>query len=685
MKRIKDYKIGVRMIVLLVSTIIIMFILLGVYIFRVQKANVLKDTEERMTEQVEDLSRMIKIQMGDRLERLNADLNLVTEILNNEGKFSLNKNKLITLEVTNQVNSEKKTIRIPELSLNYKPVLNSPVADQISNLTKVRSTVYQKTENGYVSLSTSVLDNDGEKTIGTYIPNNSPLANAISKGKPYNARAFIVNEWYLTACSPIKINGEVEGMVWVGIPEKELTEIKAIFTQKKYFQTGYPFVIDRDGRFIIHPKKEGEVQKEAEFFQQLLASKSDIGTTSYLWEGKKKIQYFKYNPEFQWYVSASIYEEELMGVIRNIRNIIIVALILSIIATSIIIYFISRSISNAINKGVEFSRRISDGDLTVSLDIDQEDEIGVLAKALNGMKNKIKEVVIDINQGSRDIADASVQISEGAQLLSTGASQQASAAEEVSSTMEQMAANIQQNTDNARQTEMIALKSSQDINDGSKAVISTVEAMKKIAAKISVIGKIAEKTDLLAINAAIEAARAGDHGKGFSVVATEVRKLAENSQLAAKEIDELSTTSVKIADESGILLQKIVPDIQKTALLVQEISSASNEQNSGIDQVNSAINELNKVVQQNAAASEELATSAEELASRADQLKMLVSRFIIDERQHDDNLVSYSSRRRMYEPMARKTEKTNYSNDYAPSKTNVDIKLDDQDPVFEKY
>jgi methyl-accepting chemotaxis protein len=209
--------------------------------------------------------------------------------------------------------------------------------------------------------------------------------------------------------------------------------------------------------------------------------------------------------------------------------------------------------------------------------------------------------------------------------ISEGSTEQASSTEEVSSSMEQMVSNINQNADNAKQTEKIALQASGDITEGNKSVAITVDAMKKIADKIAVIGEIAEKTDLLAINAAIEAARAGEQGKGFAVVAAEVRKLAENSQAAAKEINELSKSSVRIADESGKLLQKIVPDIQKTAVLVQEIAAASLEQNSGAQQVNNAIMQLNAVTQKNSAAAEEMSSSAEELASQAEQLRETIS------------------------------------------------------------
>jgi methyl-accepting chemotaxis protein len=193
--------------------------------------------------------------------------------------------------------------------------------------------------------------------------------------------------------------------------------------------------------------------------------------------------------------------------------------------------------------------------------------------------------------------------------------------------MEQMTSNIRQNADNAQQTEKIALKSATDARDGGKAVSETVAAMKEIAGKISIIEEIARQTNLLALNAAIEAARAGEHGKGFAVVASEVRKLAERSQAAAGEISHLSTTSVEVAERAGEMLTKLVPDIQRTAELVQEISGASNEQNSGAEQINKAIQQLDQVIQQNASASEEMASTAEELSSQAEHLQESIAFF----------------------------------------------------------
>ncbi|HNW34210.1 MAG TPA: methyl-accepting chemotaxis protein, partial [Candidatus Ozemobacteraceae bacterium] len=257
------------------------------------------------------------------------------------------------------------------------------------------------------------------------------------------------------------------------------------------------------------------------------------------------------------------------------------------------------------------AKSISEGDL--ALTIEERSEQDELMRALKAMVAKLTLVANDIQSAANNVASGSSELSSSAEQLSSGANQQAAAAEEASSSMEEMSSNIQQNADNAQQTEKIARKAAEDARDGGKAVAETVAAMNEIASKISIIEEIARQTNLLALNAAIEAARAGEHGKGFAVVASEVRKLAERSQLAAGEIRDLSASSVNIAGQAGEMLNKIVPNIQKTAELVQEISAASHEQTTGVEQINKAIQQLDQVIQQNAGASEELASTAEEM------------------------------------------------------------------------
>ncbi|MFP4496941.1 MAG: methyl-accepting chemotaxis protein [Vulcanimicrobiota bacterium] len=308
--------------------------------------------------------------------------------------------------------------------------------------------------------------------------------------------------------------------------------------------------------------------------------------------------------------------------------------IFTILGTVLAIFFgviISRGITKPLEESVFFARELAEGDLTAKLKIDQKDELGKLADALRDMIEKLKNVVSQVKNASQQVATGSQQISMTSQELSEGATEQASSAEEASSSMEQMAANINNNAANSSQTEKIASKASEDAMKGGRAVEETVVAMNQIAKKISIVEEIARQTNLLALNAAIEAARAGEHGKGFAVVAAEVRKLAERSQTAAGEISELSISSVQVAENAGNLLKQMVPDIQKTAELIQEINAATNEQNSGAEQINKALQQLDQIIQQNASASEELASSSEEMNSQAESLQETMNYFTIDD------------------------------------------------------
>ncbi len=274
------------------------------------------------------------------------------------------------------------------------------------------------------------------------------------------------------------------------------------------------------------------------------------------------------------------------------------------------------------------AREVANGNLMIELKKrSPEDE---LMEGLQNMVNKLKEVVTEVQSAADNVASGSQELSSSAQQMSQGATEQAASAEEASSSMEEMSSNIRQNADNALQTEKIATKSASDAQEGGKAVAQTVSAMKEIAGKISIIEEIARQTNLLALNAAIEAARAGEHGKGFAVVASEVRKLAERSQNAAAEISELSSASVEVAETAGDMLNRMLPDIQKTAELVQEISAASKEQDAGAEQINKAIQQLDQVIQQNAGASEEMSSTAEELSSQAEQLQSTIAFFKLD-------------------------------------------------------
>jgi methyl-accepting chemotaxis protein len=416
----------------------------------------------------------------------------------------------------------------------------------------------------------------------------------------------------------------------------------------RYQGNEYFTVIDiNNGKIVMHPiKKELEgtdaaSMKDAKgkaFAVEMikLAKEKGEGFVDYYWpkpnetKPSPKQTYLKTFPEWGWLVMSGLYIDDVEAEVSKIQVKVIVATVAVALLVLFIAFFVARLITRPLNQAVRVSKELTEGNLMMAVEITSTDEAGQFLISMKEMIEKLKGIVADVQGAADNVASGSQQMSSTAQQMSQGATEQAAAAEEVSSSMEQMASNIKQNADNAQQTEKIALKAAQDAQGGGKAVAETVGAMKEIATKISIIEEIARQTNLLALNAAIEAARAGEHGKGFAVVASEVRKLAERSQTAAAEISKLSTSSVEVAEKAGEMLGRIVPDIQKTAELVQEINAASNEQNTGAEQINKAIQQLDQVIQQNASATEETASTSEELSSQSEQLLEAIGFFKVD-------------------------------------------------------
>ncbi len=628
--RFKDLKIRARLNLVITLVMLAVF---GTFLFLVmysERKRSAAETDIVMMEKISDLYDIVDRQIITNQQRVNTALKVAHELFYSDNTLSETEQN-ISVEVTQQISKEKKQVNINKwLFKNNQLQFNYDLVDKVKELTGATSTIFQKIDGGYVRISTNVKKADGERAICTYIPDDSPVIKAIEKGDTYFGRAFVVTAWYLTAYEPIYINGALKGILYVGVPEKDLTELKEVFNNQKYLETGYPYVVSKDGILIIHPKKEGDTISSFDFIKRMIANPSQSGKDEYIWEGKNKIHYYKYLDKIESYIVISIYKNELLKNLNRLRNLIIVIGLISLFVFSFFIGLLSNSISSPIEKALLFANKIAQGDLTAEIQLGRKDEIGDLTKSLEIMARNMRELVVEIQNNANGILTTSQQITNTSQSMSNGASSQASAAEELSSSMEEMAANIQQNSDNAKETEKIAETSAIEINKMAAIAEKSINSVRMISEKIKIVNDIAFQTNILALNAAVEAARAGEHGRGFAVVAAEVRKLAERSRLAADEIIALASDSYSSTDNAFKKMGAMIPNILKTSKLVQEISASSSEQNAGAEQVTNAVNDLSNITQQNAAASEELATTAEQLTAQAKRLQQLTERFKTD-------------------------------------------------------
>lgn len=616
MKKVKDLKIKTKLNVLLGGTTVLILSGLGTYMYVSERNAIIKTTDQNMFDQVEDLSNLINLEISEKQSQINSSINAAYEIFIKNGSLS-STNQFVDIIGIDQISKKPINSKLQVTNYNNESLQNNKIVDNLDTILNVRATLFQKFEHGFIRVSTTVKNNDGSKAVNTFINNESDIVKNTANGKTYLGRAFVVNDWYLTAYKPLLINNKIVGLLFIGTLEKNMTEIQEIFNSKKYYESGFAFIIDRDNKIVVKPNSVEKIN----FNTVNLASKSVIDNN---------IVYSKYIEKIESYVVISIPQNEVLASVNHLRNMIIIAIIISIILIILINRYIGNNISNNINKVIKFANDLANGNLKSELNINQNDEIGILVQNLVEMKNKISQIVQGINHGSSEIAAASEELSSASEQLSVGANQQAATTEEISSTIEELISTIQQNTDNASKAKETSNSMKLKMNLVEKSGKNNIDSINNIVEKITIVNDIAFQTNILALNAAVEAARAGEYGRGFSVVAQEIRRLAEHSRNAADQISKISKETVATVKDSDHLLNELIPEIEKTIGLINEISASSQEQNVGIQQIGNAIVGLNTVVVQNAVASEEFSNSSVALATQASGLQDLVNYFKVD-------------------------------------------------------
>lgn len=293
-------------------------------------------------------------------------------------------------------------------------------------------------------------------------------------------------------------------------------------------------------------------------------------------------------------------------------------------------YYISKEIRDPLRELTRKVREMADGEINVQIDariLNRKYEVGMISNSMWELSEKLKEVTTQLKKSAELLLNFSSEINSNSQSLASGSNEQAASAEEISSSIEEMVSNIQSSADNVLKTQENSNISLEKAKTGSNIVSETTKKIKNIDQEIEIVQEIAHQTNILALNAAVEAARAGEHGKGFAVVASEVRKLAERSANAAGKIINISNDGVKNIIETEESLTEILSNVKNTSSLINEISTASQEQRSGANQISSAVNNFNQVIQNNASFAEELSNTASELVNQANDIKNIIAYF----------------------------------------------------------
>jgi methyl-accepting chemotaxis protein len=416
----------------------------------------------------------------------------------------------------------------------------------------------------------------------------------------------------------------------------------------RYSGTEYFWVNDMLPRVVMHPiKKELDGQDVTGYrdpngkalFVAFVerVRKSREGFVDYMWpkpghvEPVPKISFVKGYEPWGWIVGSGIYVDDVAAAFRKELWRLAAASLAILVLVGGFAAVIARALAVPIREAREVARRLAKGDLTARVKAGGRDEVGELLGAQAELVGELSHVIGEVRVGADALSHASNQVAQASHGLSQGTTELNSSVESITTALQEMNGSIQKNAENSRVTDEVARRGARDAREGGQAVAETVAAMNVIAQKISIIDEIAYQTNLLALNAAIEAARAGDHGRGFAVVAGEVRKLAERAQKAAGEIGGLASSSVSVAHRSKELLDALVPSIQRTADLVQEIAAASHQQAAAVGLIHQAMSQVDQVTGRNASTAEELTSTSEEMSAQAESLRQLMEFFQVEE------------------------------------------------------
>lgn len=635
-KFLLNLTIGLRLklsISILVSVIIIG---LGIVLYNYQKDIIFEQAKQNSYATIEDLIRFTQNEIDASHDKIGYFGQVTTTYLNSLGTFKQKNSEEVPYHAFISYSQDQTLIKVPAIYRgNTRLQGNTTILPELNKMGIEFFIYYQKTGTHLVE----ILSSHNQEALKNNVTFAFPLdysgiwhINDL-KDSVFTCSHWAGNKWVQTIRLLTKDeNNQINGVMIIGIQERNEFKLGQTFLSKKFYTNGFCYQLTNNTEVTFHPHLQNFTKIKNPAIEHI-TSENMITAPSYTIMtdsvGVKKYLFYKFcNANFN-NIIIEIPEKEIFTSLYALRNGIIIAIILLIISIYFIISFIANTITKRLDKAVEHAKSISSGDLTSSIPIDSSDELAELGVALNQMNKVLKDTVTGITAIADKVNDSSVELINISNNIADGANTQASSLEEISSSMEEITSTIEQNTFNAKKTAAISDESAKNIQNSSDVLHESVTYLNEIVDKISLINDISFQTNILALNAAVEAARAGEHGRGFSVVASEVRKLAERSRVAADEIGKVSNTGKAVAQEAGTKLSEHLPLVHQTADLVREITASSIEQSSGIEQINNAIQGLNNITQQNANEANNIAENIKRLSENSKTLTQLTNFFKI--------------------------------------------------------
>lgn len=565
-------------------------------------------------------------------EKLDSDMAILESELKILGSIRVDSNQRNIWDATNQISKAQEKIEVSEFLLGKKSLhKNYNLVDSLQKKIGGTATIFQFLPQKLLRVSTNVKKKSGERAVGTYIPANSPVYKAIANGKEFRGRAFVVDAWYLTYYKPLfDANKKVIGAIYVGrkILSKDLVNtLKAIHISGK----GWVVLFDSSGEILVHQKEEmvGKNMFELPFGKKLAEARGKVVNYDYPYSKQIYMDFFK---PWQWHFGFSISEKDLVQKKNRATSIYItiasfIILVLGVTISFFVIRTVLKTLGSEPEELANITQKVALGEFNISFG--NKNKIGIY-KSLQTMTTQLKETLRQVMKASESVSLGSAQLLEASDTLSQSNSEQAAVIESILSFIDVMNQRIDANIHNAQMTQNAALSMVESANESKAAVLEMVTTLQNIRNKVGVIEDIVQQTNMLALNASIEAARAGQEGKGFAVVANEVRSLAEHSQTAAQEITELSASSEEVANRAIEKLNTMNENVMSTANLVKEIVASANEQKQSSDEMKDETSSFEQSIHATAAIAEEQTSMAESLAKESTTLREKISQFKFD-------------------------------------------------------